>query len=32
VVALRPDGMGRRAGQPGIGFDGFTDQIIAVQI
>ena len=21
VVALRPDGMGRRAGQPGVGFD-----------
>jgi hypothetical protein len=27
VVALRPDGMGRRAGQPGVGFNGFVKDL-----
>jgi hypothetical protein len=27
VVALRPDGMGRRTGQPGVGFDGFMKDL-----
>ena len=27
VVALRPDGMGRRACQPGVGLDGFMKDL-----
>ena len=27
MVALRPDGMGRRTGQPGVGFDGFMEDL-----
>ena len=26
-VALRPDGRGRRTGQPGVGFDGFMEDL-----
>ena len=27
MVALRPDGVGRRAGQAGVGFDGFVEDL-----
>ena len=29
MVALRPDGVGRRAGQAGVGFDGFVKDLDA---